>query len=201
MLKFPPIKQAPFPKGIIYHFKERNHYLLADSKSGNLVGEISLMKRPCDNLSFYNTEPGAPTLHIYSLYVHARGKGWGDYLIDFAKGESYRQGCEGRCSLVAHHSGRAPHTFYKKKGFITTDEAYNNFLDDCNAQGRILYYAPAKSMFIPIPKFSYSRTGVENEPMLTNRSKKMGLFERIEATFFSFIKNMSNVLGEIVNNK
>ena len=208
MLKFPPIKSKPLPKGIIYQFKADNHYTLADLKTGNFVGEMSLMKRPCDNLPFYNAPAGAPTLHVYSLRTYEQGKGWGDYLIDFAKGESYRQNCEGRCSLVAHHSGIAPHTFYKKKGFITLDESYNNYLDKCNKQGRRLFYEPAKDMFIPIAKFTGPKAKPKKEIEIPNLINTKTIFTKIKELIIAYstltlnlIRKNNGIKNFYLNNK
>lgn len=159
MLKFSPTqikayRNIEFPKGLIYEHRDKSAYSLMDTCSGNFVGEMSIILRACDNLPFYETEPNASTLHVYSLRVYDQCKGWGTYLIEFAKKQSYKRGCEGRCSLVAHHSGRSPHPFYKKLGFVTMDQGYNDFLDMCVATGRRLYYENAKNMFIPIPKFA-----------------------------------------------
>ena len=143
-----------FPKGLIYKVPATNSYRLADSK-GKLVGEINLLERFCQNSSFYKSEPLGRTLHIYSLAIEEKewGKGWGTYLLDFAKKESFKRGCKGRCSLVAHYPGRAPHIFYKKNGFITNNESTNLLLDECIEKNLRPRFFNACDMFIPIKEF------------------------------------------------
>ena len=197
MLKFSPTqiqqyRKKGIPKGLIYKQRDNVSHILLDTKTGNIVGEMSLILRPCDNLPFYETKPNTSTLHIYSLKIFEQLKGWGSYLIDFAKRESYKRGCEGRCSLVAHHSGRSPHTFYKKHGFITTDLAYNEYLDECIAKKQKLYYERPKNMFIPIPEFMpkppFQETIIEEKTGFFQKIKNK-IREFMDEFFINFVKN------------
>lgn len=154
-----------FPTGLIYKIPKTNSYKLADT-SGKLVGEINLLERFCKNSSFYNAEPYGRTLHIYSLAIKEEdwGKGWGSYLLDFAKKESYKRGCKGRCSLVAHYPGRPPHVFYKKNGFVTTNENTNLFLDECIKNNVKPTFLNAMDMFIPIKEYMMPKATQKEEP-------------------------------------
>ena len=126
----PRLKQ--FPKGLIYKVPNRSSYRLVDSKTGNLVGKMQAF--PVDGYiySYYNLNRDEKIFRIYSLDIeeNEQNKGWGKYFIDFAKKESYRQGCEGRCNLVAYNPWKSPHIFYKKQGFITPEKGFNKTLDE-----------------------------------------------------------------------
>ena len=188
MLKFSPTqiqqyRNTLFPKGLIYQHSDMVSHSLMDTCSGNFVGEMSILLRPCNNLPFYNTEPNASTLHIYSLRVYDKFKGWGTYLVDYAKKQSYKRGCDGRCSLVAHHSGLSPHPFYKKQGFVTMDEGYNKYLDLCVTHKKKLLFEPPKDMFIPIPKYA------PNLELLTEESKKKSFCQKLKGIFKDLFSN------------
>ena len=187
MLKFSPIqiqqaRQTKSPKGLIYKHKDGILHTLMDTATGNCVGKMSIILRPCSNLPFYNNFQEASTLHVYSLKIDEKNKGWGSYFIDYAKQESYRRGCQGRCSLVAHHSGRSPHLFYKKKGFVTTNEAYNKYLDECIRTGKPLYYERAMSMFIPVKEPISHDVEVLNTPK-EQKGLLFKLFDKIRQIF------------------
>ena len=176
-----PIPQPRiFPKGLIYKVPETNSYRLANN-AGKVVGEMSLLKRICNNSAFYkNIEANGTTLHIYNLDIEKEewGKGWGTYLLDFAKKESYKRGCKGRCSLVAHYPGRPPHVFYKKNGFITPREDINQLLDKCIENGVYPNFLSAIDMFIPIKEFMINKD-------LPQKPKK-GTFK----TIIEYLKNI-----------
>lgn len=187
MLKFSPIQiqQAILtkkPKGLIYKHRDGVLHTLMDTSTGNYVGKMSIILRPCNNLSFYNNLQDVSTLHVYSLKIEEKNKGWGSYFIDYAKQESYRRGCNGRCSLVAHHSGRSPHLFYKKKGFVTTNEAYNNYLDECIRTGKPLYYEKAVNMFIPVKEPVEQASFVQN-PVQEQKGIWNSLFDKLRQLF------------------
>jgi len=178
-------KIKTFPKGLIYKVPKTNSYKLANT-NGKLVGEMSLLERFCTNSSFYKTEPYGRTLHIYSLAIKEEewGYGWGSYLLDFAKKESYKRGCKGRCSLVAHYPGRPPHIFYKKNGFITPQENTNQFLDECIKTGVKPGFLPASDMFIPIKEFMYNKTE-ETPPQTFWKRLREGILSIF--SFYSFL--------------
>lgn len=75
-----------------------------------------------------------PKKHIYAkdlfVYRSARKKGVGTKLIQSLVKESVDRGCEGRVILLAGSNEASPLPFYKKLGFITSNNSLNARLDE-----------------------------------------------------------------------
>lgn len=73
-----------------------------------------------------------PVFYITSLKIESdhRRQGWGSYFIDFTKKISFAKECEGRTTLVAFKPDRSPHLFYRKQGFETIYEEFNEEMDE-----------------------------------------------------------------------
>ncbi len=127
----------PLPRGLIYHHPANDVYNLIETKSGKLVGTLVAYTKKADLENFYKISEEDTVLHIDTLHIEPsdREKGWGKYLINFAKNESYKKKCHGRLSLVAYNYGVSPHAFYKKLGFVTLNKRDNELLDECNQEG------------------------------------------------------------------
>lgn len=146
-----PLKNIP--KGLIYKGPKNNAYHLVNTETGEYVGKMYAYTRDCTNSAYYSVEPNGKTFHIYSFEIYDQLKGWGKYLADFAKKESYKQGCKGRTSLVAFNSEKSPHVFWKKQGFVTKNKKTNELLDHYIKTGVSPCYMPAEDMFLPIEKY------------------------------------------------
>ena len=122
------------------------------NSSGDYVGYLCAFAKKRNESSFYKTELPFTTLHISSLEIFPKywGKGYGSDFIDFAKKESYKQGCAGKVSLVAFYPGRPPHLFYFKKGFITPNKKVNEAYEKHAKNGGPFYYCNAIDMFLPL---------------------------------------------------
>lgn len=173
-----------FPKNLIYNPPSKpDRYYMANSK-GEYVGNMCAFARQRYESSFYQTDLPYKTLHISSLEILEKywGKGYGSDFIDFAKKESYRQGCEGRVSLVAFYPGRPPHLFYFKKGFITPNQKENERFEKHIKNGEPLYYYNAVDMFLPLKEEHFPRK--KNVPQL--EKKPQGLKEKVLSFFKGF---------------
>ena len=171
MLKIPnsilytkPLKQIP--KGLIYKVPTNSSYRLFSTNDGSFVGKMYAYAKDCTNSSFYDVEPNGETFHIYSfeIFDEYKRKGWGEYFAQFAKNESYKQGCKGRTSLVAYNSDKSPHVFWWKQGFVTKDKDTNRLLDSYVQNNVSPWYMPAKDMFLPIEKYMKKPKPISTEP-------------------------------------
>ena len=123
---------------------------------------MSVAVRERTSSSFYKCDLPYKALHIgaINIFPKYRGKGYGSDFIKFAKRESYKQGCDGKVSLVAYFPGRAPHLFYYKKGFITPDKKLNDYFDNCIKTGQTFSDFSAQDMFLPLKKEHFVSEGV-----------------------------------------
>lgn len=169
---FLPTKPAStLPRGLIYHSPNSRFYNLLDVKNNNFVGYMIAFPQNCTKSSLYfNVEPNAEAFRVYKLKIFEKRKGWGTYLMDFAKRESYKQGCKGRLSLVAYNSQKPPHVFYKKIGLVTKSARQNQILDEYIANGIEPRYLDAMDMFVPIK--AYEKKEIPQIP------KKLNFFEK-----------------------
>ena len=88
-----PIRKLP--NSIIYNSPKAPSKFLMCNKQGEYVGLMILSVRERYKSSFYKCDLPYKTLHIGSIDILSkyRGKGYGSAFIDFAKRESYKQGC------------------------------------------------------------------------------------------------------------
>ena len=144
-------KPHPLPKGLIYYSKENGEYRLIDMTAKKFVGKMFAADIDTEYDDFYKLNPGQKIFHIFTLEIDElhKNKGWGSYLVDFAKKESYKRNCEGRLSLISYNYDNPPHAFYKKQGLVTTDEKVNKELDDCIKYGVRSCTREALSMYLP----------------------------------------------------
>lgn len=115
------------PETLIY--SRQSHYKAFSTKNGNLLGEMIAYPITLEHTSLYypNTKNKFKCLYIDELIANVKKHGIGKALIDVAKKESYKKGCDGRINLVAScidESNISPQTFYYKMGFTTTNKKH-----------------------------------------------------------------------------
>ncbi len=110
-------------------FCKNSHYNLFSTKDGSLLGEMIAYPITLEKNAFYY--PGAKKsfncFYIDELIANVKKHGIGRTLINIAKKESYKKGCNGRINLVAtciDDSKISPQTFYYKMGFTTTNKKH-----------------------------------------------------------------------------
>ena len=98
-----------------------------------------------------------PYKSYYVAYLESvdSGLGYGTEMINLAKIESRKQGCEGRVHLTAsrvYTPQRPPHLFYRKQGFVAVCPYINEIMDFCLSIGRQLpvEYADNIEMYLPV---------------------------------------------------
>jgi GNAT superfamily N-acetyltransferase len=98
-----------------------------------------------------------PYKSYYVAYLESAesGLGYGTEMINLAKLESKKQGCEGRVHLTAsrvYTPRRPPHLFYRKLGFESVCSYINEIMDFCLSIGRQLpvEYADNIEMYLPV---------------------------------------------------
>ena len=147
-------KPIKMPKGLIYKHPNKDVYRLIETKTGKVIGKMSafITKSDALEMDFYKIGPDKDIFYINSLEVSPwkRNQGWGEYFMDFAKRESFRQGCEGRTFLVAYNYERPPQVFYKKQGFVAVDERIDKELDRCVEMGSCPYRCETTDMYLPL---------------------------------------------------
>lgn len=168
------------PKGLIYKSPNSKVYYLTNTKTGECVGQMCAFAKDCTKSSFYDVEPNGTTFHIYSfeIYEEHKRKGWGTYFANFAKNESFNQGCKGRTSLVAFNPDKSPHVFWWKQGFITKEPETNRLLKHYNEKHISPSYMFAKDMFLPIPQFM-KKPKPKPEPPKTFWGKVVNFFREL----------------------
>lgn len=131
-----PINSVPYrcknlPKGLIYNMPNTRSYNLIKTENGEKIGKMYAFVQD-DHHYFYEKFPYLSVLYIENLFVEEseRGKGWGKYLMDFVKKLSFAKNCEGRTTLVAFDPDRSPHLFYRKQGFETLYDDFNEEMDE-----------------------------------------------------------------------
>ena len=156
------------PKGLIYNHPKSDKYILIETKTRQIIGDMVALNVKSDEFetNFYKIGSDKNIFYINSLDIvyWKRNQGWGKYLIDFAKHESYRQGCEGRTFLVAYNYDRPPHLFYKKQGFNAVDKEVDATLDECLEQGISPHRCGAVEMYLPIEATNKTKNITTIEP-------------------------------------
>ena len=143
-------------------------YCLAETKTGKMIGRMCAF--PVDNNKrIYNIPENAKNYRIYSLEIKEseRKKGWGTYFMNFAKKQSYNEGCEGRLYLVAYNSVRAPHCFYKKQGLVAIDKMVDKKLSNCTTQHINSMWRPPCDMYLPLDKTIIEQKAVKNKSFIS----------------------------------
>lgn len=133
-IETPKVIYKPFkiPKGLIYDAPTNDYFYLINTKTGELAGKMcAKIENDYDNM--YNQGKKTKLFYINYLNIQYKeqGKGWGKYLIDFAKNKSLEMKSEGRVSLFAFNPEEPPHLFYKKLGFISKNNKKNKIMDEC----------------------------------------------------------------------
>ncbi len=161
-------KPKPLPKGLIYNPPHTDFYHLISLKSKKIVGEMLAFPKENDRFLYTDKKPDDLVFQIQSLKIipEEQHNGWGKFLMDFAKRESFKQNCEGRLALVAYNYERSPHAFYKKQGLVTKDSKTNHILDEYVENHWIPFHWDAMPMFLPeenIGKFSVKNIATKKE--------------------------------------
>ena len=166
----PKIKS--FPKGLIYRVPRTDFYKLIETKSGAIVGDMLAYPELNSVRNIYNVSAEKKVFKIYSLDINffQQRKGWGEYFMNFAKQESYKQGCEGRLYLVAYNPFTSPHVFYKKQGLVARDKRINERLNSCIKKRDFFSGYPACEMYLP-----FDNVNKYQEPV-----KKIGFWQNIK---------------------
>ena len=125
-----PIKE--FPQRLIYahHDKINTMYKMADTKTGEFVGEmLGKMARETSLSIYYPTTYPYDSFYIKLLKVNKKHQGHGTAFIKLAQAESRKNGGNGRVHLKASNcfdEEHPAHIFYRKLGF---DSQYTDTLD------------------------------------------------------------------------
>ena len=125
-----PIKE--FPQRLIYahHDNINTMYKMADTKTGEYVGEmLSKMSREITPSIYYPSIYPYNSFYIKLLRVNKKRQGHGTAFIKLAQAESKRNGGNGRVHLKASNcfdEEHPAHIFYRKLGF---DSQYTETLD------------------------------------------------------------------------
>ncbi len=88
--------------------------------------------------SYYPIRKPYKSFYIEYLESKFSGFGYGTALINIAKQESKRLGCDGRVNLIASRvfdPKRPPHIFYRKCGFTSNDSLMNFIMDETIFKG------------------------------------------------------------------
>lgn len=138
------------PKGLFYQ-KNSGHYTLADTHTGEFIGRMKANATTYDPNNLYKKRVNDLIFHIFSFEItpEKQGKYWGTYLMNFAKGECYRQNCDGRMSLVAYNRDASPHLFYWKQGFKSKNKKTNEILKRLTEGDKTPYFLDATAMYLP----------------------------------------------------
>ena len=147
LLKLNFAKQMP--KRLIYNPGKSFCYNLFDCTNRKLVGEMIAYPIDCYETEGYKNIINGKSYHIASLCAYEKNRGYGSDLINFAKQQSYKNGCEGRVSLLAYNFGVSPHTFYKKMGFVSNIPMLNKFLDKCVRRNITQEFLDEVEMYLP----------------------------------------------------
>ncbi len=140
------------PKGLIYKFAEDDVYRLIETKTGNLIGEMIATPEKYEYQKIYRMLPSEKIfrIHLFEIKGFYRRMKWGCYFFNFAKNESYKQGCEGRLSLNAYNPTSPPQIFYKKQGLVAVDKKVDKSLDLYLKNGYGVIDTSPCEMFLPI---------------------------------------------------
>ena len=141
------------PRGLIYRVPTEDIYNLVETKTGRFIGKMCAFVVDNKN-NIYDVSVDAKTYRVYSLEIEEseQNKGWGTYFMDFAKRQSYREGCEGRLYLVAYNSISVPQIFYKKQGLLAVDKSVDKKLDNCIKNHICPMWHAACEMYLPLNK-------------------------------------------------
>ena len=144
---------SPINKNLFYKKLERGCYRMMNSK-GEFVAEATVYPRYKAESFCYSEDVPCSIFHIarFDVFEEFQRQGYGSEFMKYLKRESYDTGCEGRVSLVAHSSRKAPHLFYWKQGFITPDIGVNKYFATCVKEGRDFQHYAAKDMYLPLKK-------------------------------------------------
>jgi len=138
---------AKCTKTLLYRYPGTYDYRLFDVKSGKYLGKINMDKREKE-------------LYIKWLKIcdGEQRKGYGTFLLDFAKKMSEQMGFNGRLELLASilpgSLNTPPHIFYRKYGFTSNNRKMLSKIDRCIKNNKQLtsedpqihmYYEPKKS--------------------------------------------------------
>ena len=171
-------KTLPLPKGLFY--KHNNcDYTLINVSSGKLVGTMCAEAITFDPNSLYKKKENEKIFHIYTLNIlpNEQNKHWGEYFMNFAKKESFKQKCDGRLSLIAYNEKTSPHVFYWKQGLKSKDNNINRILKKCAEENSIPFFFNATAMYLPIKKEKKSIKTFHLKNILYN-AKKLLNFNR-----------------------
>lgn len=142
------------PKGLIYNYPKSCKYHLIETKTRQVIGNLVAYNTKADGFleNIYDIKPDKDIFYIEKLYIHSwkRNQGWGEYLMDFAKRESHKQGCSGRTFLVAYDYENPPQLFYKKQGFVAVDKKIDEELNKHLERGTRPYRYRDVDMYLPL---------------------------------------------------
>lgn len=145
-LKFPPIKQKPFPDHLIYHQATGKHeitgeiidrFIMFSTKKGEekVKAVMECMKTVVDR----DGQKNVPSVYIKNLLSPHSGLGLGTDFLNFAQFYSRKKGCNGYFHLYSSASyspNKIPHLFYRKYGMNTKNANTNRKMDKFIAKGR-----------------------------------------------------------------
>ena len=152
-IEAPKVIYKPFklPEGLIYDVPTNDSYFLINTISGKIMGRMRAnIEKDVDNM--YNQ--GKKTKLFYINYLNIRykeqGKGWGKYLIDFAKNKSQELESEGKVALYSFNPENPPHLFYRKLGFATKNKKLNAKMDKYIKDKKPISIWRGIRMYLPI---------------------------------------------------
>lgn len=143
-----------FPEKFLYQrriVKAREpieEFVLTDK--GKLVGEIVCQKSTAQ----WRDDYLGNCLIINFIKTTKQNKGYGKYLIDFAKNYSKQRGCNGYLLLKSDTSftpHRIPHLFYRKQGFTTLEPKIDKKMDRFIKENKDAKHTDFKSMLMFYP--------------------------------------------------
>lgn len=110
---------------------------------------------------YYPMRKPYKSFYIEHLESKFSGFGYGTTLINIARQESKRLGCDGRVNLIASRvfdPKRPPHIFYRKYGFTSNNSLMNFFMDETIHKGEKIedFLYDNLKMYLPIEQNSKS---------------------------------------------
>lgn len=158
ILQIHPLKNLP--EHLIYFNRKKSNYTLFSTNTGEILGKMSA--RPeyiYDDQIYYPKLSRYSSLYISSLKAVKRRQGIGRELINLARHESIRRGCEGRVHLIADNvtqePDNLPYVAYRKMGFESQEQWAITAIDRHIQTGETLpsLLKRGLAMFLPVKNY------------------------------------------------
>ena len=148
------------PEHLIYFNRKKSNYTMFSTHTGEILGKMSVQPEYIySNNIYYPNIKCYSSLYIKSLKAEKRRSGIGQELINLARRESIRRGCEGRVHLIAKNVTREadnlPYVAYRKMGFDSQQKWEITSIDRYIKTGETLPLLLKRglAMFLPVKNY------------------------------------------------